>query len=128
MYVVSAFKVKVPLTVNEPESFALSHAFGSRPAQFGSTDPLTVRHEDFTVQTPTTLPAQAVPFGQEAPPPVPPLPLLPPDPTAPPVPLLPPDPLVPPLPCFPPDPGLGVPVLEVQELEATATASARTAN
>jgi hypothetical protein len=68
-----ALAVKVPLTLSDPEIDTLSHVRGSRPSHAGSTLPFTVKHDDITVQVPTTLPPQAVTFWQDEPPPVPPL-------------------------------------------------------
>jgi hypothetical protein len=79
VYVPLASALKLPLTVKEPEIVELVQFRGSRPSHVGSRCPLTVRHDDFTFQVPTTLPPQEVPFWQEAPdPPVPVPPELPP--------------------------------------------------
>ena len=57
------------------------------PTSDRSRLPVTVKHDDATVQVPIALPPQAVTLGQDDPPPVP-LLELPPVPTAPPVPVL----------------------------------------
>jgi hypothetical protein len=98
--------VNVPVTVSEPEIVTLLQVRGSSPARAMSTLlSLSVRQDELTVQVPTTLPPQAVPFGHETPlPPVP----LPPAPV-----LLPPVPVVPPVLELPPVPEPVMP-LELQ--------------
>ena len=73
-YVPSALAVNVPVTVSEPVTGADGHPAATRVR---SSVPLTLRHEDATVQVPTRLPPHAVTFGQEGAP-VPPAPVAPP--------------------------------------------------
>jgi hypothetical protein len=80
MYVPSALPVHDPVTLREPVIPTFLQLVGSRPANEISRFPLSFRHDDVTFQAPTTLPAQAVTFGQDAPPPVP---VVPPVPAAP---------------------------------------------
>ena len=80
-----------PSEALRPASHTLIGAAKPAPANDGSRVPLTVRHDDATVQVPTTLPPQAVTSGQDAPPPpapVAPVPELPPVPGVPPEPEL----------------------------------------
>ena len=69
-YVPSALAVNVPVTCSDPVTGADGQP---APTSDRSRSPLTFRHDDVTVQVPTTLPPQAVTLGQDAPPP-PPLP------------------------------------------------------
>jgi hypothetical protein len=80
VYVPFELAVHVPLTVREPLAVTFLQLRGSRPASEMSTFELdTVRHDDITVQVPTTLPPQADPLAEHAAdvPPVP-LPVVPP--------------------------------------------------
>src|SRR5262249_31410572 len=54
--------VKVPVTLKEPEIATLLQVRGSRPSHDGSTLPLTGRHDEVTVQVPSTVPPHAVTF------------------------------------------------------------------
>jgi hypothetical protein len=68
--------VKVPLTLKEPEIDTPVQVRGSRPSHAAATLPFTVRHDDITVQVPTTLPPQGDTFEQDGP--LPPAPVVPP--------------------------------------------------
>src|SRR5262245_59283303 len=74
VYVPFEFAVHVPLTLSEPAIVTLWQVRGSRPTSEMSSAPLSETHDDVTFQVPTTSPPQAVPLGQDGPPPVPPLP------------------------------------------------------
>lgn len=83
VYVPSALAVNVPVTASEPVTGADGQP---APTSERSSVPLTLRQDDATVHVPTTLPAQGVTLGQDAPPPlpaVPPPPGLPPPPVGP---------------------------------------------
>lgn len=82
VYVPSLAAVQLPLTWSDP---VISADVQPAPTTEGSSVPLTVRHDDVTVQVPTKLPPQAVTFEHEAP--EPPLPEAPPAPIAPPPPV-----------------------------------------
>jgi hypothetical protein len=73
-YVPSALAVNVPVTVSMPVTGADGQP---APTSVRSSEPLTVRHDDATVQAPTMLPPHAVTLGQGAPPlPVPAVPVV----------------------------------------------------
>src|SRR5580765_7520929 len=91
--------VRVPVTASVPVTGSEAHP---APKSRRLRSPLTVRHDDFTVQVPTVSPPQADTFGQLPPAELPPV--------AP----------VPPLPPFP-EP---VPELELQAAEPIPAASA----
>jgi len=104
-----------------------------------SSSPVTFRHDDVTVQVPTTLPPQGVTLSQDAlPPPLPELPPvstppelleLPPVSTPPELLELPPVPTPPPPLELPPVPdGLSSSELHAPEITPNATAAARTAD
>jgi hypothetical protein len=103
--------VNVPVTASDPVTGAVGQP---APTSDRSNVPLTVRHDDITVQAPATSPPQAVTLGQ--PPPAPAL-------------ELPPAPVAPALPEPPPAPArLPAPALHPPEINATANAAARTAD
>jgi hypothetical protein len=68
-YVPSALAVNVPVTCRDPVTGAVGHP---APNDAKSRLPVTFRHDDVTVQVPTTMPPQGVTLGQD--PPAPPLP------------------------------------------------------
>jgi hypothetical protein len=122
----SALDVNTPLTLREPVMAGLGHW---APNIDGSSVPVRFRHDDLTVQVPTTLPPHAVTLGQD--PPLP-LPEAPPEPGAPPEPRAPPEPPdAPPEPDgadVPPEPdGVAVELQEANPSPATA-ADTRTAD
>jgi hypothetical protein len=84
-YVPSALAVHVPVTWREPETGADGHP---APTDAKSSSPATFKHDDVTVQVPSTSPPHGATLEQE--PVAPPLPELPPVATAPPRPELPP--------------------------------------
>jgi hypothetical protein len=90
VYVPPASALHIPLTLSVPATIGFLQLDGSRPANETSRFPLNFRHEDVTVQVPTTSPPQAV-TSEHAPPP-------PPDPL-----------LVPPAPVGPPEVGVQAP-------------------
>lgn len=103
VYVPLELAVQVPLTLREPVIVALLQLRGSSPPAVMSRFPLNFRHDGVTVQVPTTSPPQGVTLAvalQDDPP----LPGLPPVPTAPPLLELPPVPTTPPLLELPPVP------------------------
>jgi len=115
VYVPFALAVHVPVTDKEPERVTLSQVRGSSPArEMSRSELLNVRQDDVTFQVPTTLPPQAVPFGQD-----------PPDPPA--VPVLP----ATPVPAGPPPPvpdGPEFAELQAPEMLPNATAITRAAD
>jgi hypothetical protein len=101
VYVLLAVAVHVPVTSSEPVSVTFLQLVGSRPASEMSRLLLeSARHDELTVQVPTTLPPQAATLVQD--PELPPV-ALPPEPFDPPLWPLPPEPVEPPL-CAPPEP------------------------
>ena len=108
--------IHVPVTCRDPVTGTVLQP---KLANETSMSPDKARQDDVTFQVPTTLPPQAVPLGQDAPPPVP---LeLPPVPTPPPV-------AVSPEPVFPPvaPPWMAEllqPLLAIAEARATALRS-----
>ena len=73
-YVPSALAVHVPVTWRDPVTGADGQP---APTSDRSSAPATFRHDDVTVQVPTTLPPQGVTLEQDAPPPLPPGPVAP---------------------------------------------------
>ncbi|HEX5270612.1 MAG TPA: hypothetical protein VFW33_09010, partial [Gemmataceae bacterium] len=59
VYVPSPAALQVPLTWSDP---VINADVQPAPTTDGSSVPLTVRHDDVTIQVPTTLPPQAVTF------------------------------------------------------------------
>src|SRR3954447_20326320 len=73
-YVPSALAVNVPVTASVPVTGAVGQP---APTSVRSSEPLTVRHDDATVQAPTTLPPHDMALGQGVPPlPVPAVPVV----------------------------------------------------
>src|SRR5436190_15702516 len=96
--------VRVPVTSSVPVTGSVAHPAPKSPRL---RLPLTLRHDDFTVQVPTVSPPQADTFGQ-LPPATPPVPVAP-------------------LPPFPPAPdGLPDPALHAPMSIPVAVAMART--
>ena len=88
-YVPSELAVHVPVTWREPVTGADGHP---APTDAKSRSPVTLRHDDVTVQDPTTSPPHGATLEQA--PAAPPLPERPPVATAPPLPELPPLPVL----------------------------------
>jgi hypothetical protein len=114
VYVPSDLAVHVPVTWRDPVTGTVGQP---RLDNVMSMSPDKVRHEDVTVQVPTTSPPQDSPLGQLLV--APPLPLLPPVAREPPLPVLPPVAREPPLAVLPPvalEPPLPAPPLELPPL------------